>query len=83
MGLHRIRRTETTLLPAGEVRMKLYTSDEDFDTLHLAADKARKNAREVKVPRQSILNVLMDHANFIATLKQHGENIEYPNGKGD
>lgn len=69
--------------PAGEVRMKLYTSDKDFDLLHQAVDKARKNAREVKVPRQSILNVLMDHANFIATLKQHGENIEYPNGKGD
>ena len=53
--------------------MKLYTSDKDFDLLHQAVDKARKNAREVKVPRQSILNVLMDHANFIATLKQHGE----------
>lgn len=66
-----------------EERMKLYTSDKDFDLLHQAVDKARKNAREVKVPRQSILNVLMDHANFITTLKQHGEDIDYPNGKGD
>ncbi len=81
--MHRIRRTEITLLPAGEAKMKLYTSDKDFDLLHQAVDKARKNAREVKVPRQSILNVLMDHANFITTLKQHGEDIEYPNGKGD
>ena len=56
--------------------MKLYTSDEDFDLLHLAVDKARKNAREIKVPRQSLMNMLMDHAHFITALKQHGENIE-------
>jgi hypothetical protein len=63
--------------------MKLYTSDKDFDLLHQAVDKARKNAREVKVSRQSILNVLMDHANFITALKQHGEDIDIPNGKGN
>jgi len=63
--------------------MKIYTTDKDFDLLHQAVDKARKNTREVKVPRQSILNVLMDHANFITALKQHGEDIDYPNRKGD
>jgi hypothetical protein len=36
-----------------EARMKLYTSDKDFDLLHQAVDKARKNAREVKVPKRS------------------------------
>ena len=58
--------------------MKLYTSDEDFDLLHLAVDKARKNASEIKVPRQSLMNMLMDHANFISVVKQHGEDVEYP-----
>ena len=63
--------------------MKIYTTDKDFNLLHQAVDKARKNTREVKVHRQSILNVLMDHANFITALKQHGEDIDYPNRKGD
>ena len=58
--------------------MKLYTSDEDFDLLHLAVDKARKNAKEIKVPRQSLMNMLMDHANIISVVKQHGEDVEYP-----
>ena len=58
--------------------MKLYTSDEDFDLLHLAVDKARKNAKEIKVPRQSLMNIFMDHANFISVVKQHGEDVEYP-----
>ena len=58
--------------------MKLYTSDEDFDLLHLAVDKARKNAREIKVPRQSLMNMLMDHANFIGKMKTFNETVEYP-----
>ena len=58
--------------------MKLYTSDEDFYLLHLAVDKARKNAKEIKVPRQSLMNMLMDNANFISVVKQHGEDVEYP-----
>tara|TARA_R100000353_G_scaffold135488_1_gene96125 strand:+ start:212 stop:382 length:171 start_codon:yes stop_codon:yes gene_type:complete len=53
--------------------MKLYTDDEQFDTLHAAVDKARKNAKEVKVPRQALLNLLMDHANMYGRLKQMGE----------
>ena len=59
-------------------KVKLYTSDEDFDLLHLAVDKARKNAKEIKVSRQSLMNMLMDHANFISVVKQHGEDVEYP-----
>jgi hypothetical protein len=61
--------------------VKIYTSDDQFDLLHRAVDKARKNAKEIKVSRQALLNMLMDHANFISSLKQYGENIEYPNGE--
>jgi hypothetical protein len=60
-----------------EARMKLYTSDKDFDLLHQAVDKARKNAREIKVPRQSLMNMLMDHAHFIGKIKSFGETVEY------
>ena len=58
--------------------MKVYTSDTDFDSLHQAVDKARKNAKEVKVTRQALMNMLMDHSNFISVIKQHGEDVEYP-----
>ena len=49
--------------------------------MHQAVDKARKNAKDIKVSRQSLLNVLMDHSHFITALKQHGESVEYPNEK--
>ena len=55
--------------------MKLYTTDEDFDTLHLAADKARKNAKDIKVPRQALISLLMDHSSLVGKIKQLGENI--------
>ena len=58
--------------------MKIYTSDTDFDSLHLAVDKARKNAKEVKVTRQALMIMLMDHANFIGKIKSSGETVEYP-----
>ncbi len=55
--------------------MKIYTSDTDFDALHQAVDKARKNAKEVKVTRQALMNMLMDHANFIGKMKTFGETV--------
>ena len=58
--------------------MKIYTSDTDFDSLHRAVDKARKNAKEVKVTRQALMNMLMDHANFIGEIESFGGTVEYP-----
>lgn len=57
--------------------MKLYTTDEDFDTLHLAADKARKNAKEVKVPRQALINLLMDHGHLVKLVKELGGDVDF------
>ena len=57
--------------------MKLYTSDEDFDTLHLAADKARKNAKEVKVSRQALINLLMDHSHLVKLVKELGGDVDF------
>ena len=56
--------------------MKVNTTDEQFDLLHQSVDKARKNAKEVKVVRKALLNLLMDHSKFTDILKQHGETIE-------
>ena len=57
--------------------MKLYTTDEDFDTLHLAADKARKHAKEVKVSRQALINLLMDHSHLVKLVKELGGNVDF------
>ena len=57
--------------------MKLYTTDEDFDTLHLAADKARKNAKEVKVSRQALINLLMDHSHLVKLVKELGGDVDF------
>ena len=57
--------------------MKLYTSDDDFDTLHLAADKARKNAKEVKVSRQALINLLMDHSHLVKLVKELGGDVDF------
>jgi len=57
--------------------VKLYTSDDDFDTLHLAADKARKNAKEVKVSRQALINLLMDHSHLVKLVKELGGDVDF------
>ena len=57
--------------------MKLYTTDEDFDLLHLAADKARKNAKEVKVSRQALINLLMDHSHLVKLVKELGGDMDF------
>ena len=51
-------------------QMKLYTDDEQFDILHKAVDKSRKNAKEVKVSRKALLNLLMDHANMYGVYEE-------------
>ena len=55
--------------------MELHTTDESFDTLHQAVDKARKNAKDVKVPRQALIGLLMDHSKLINKVYQMGESI--------
>ncbi len=57
--------------------MKIYTTDKDFDTLHLAADKARKNAKDIKVPRQALINLLMDHSHLVKLVKELGGDVDF------
>ena len=57
--------------------MKLYTNDEEFELLHQAVDKARKNAKEVKVPRQALINLLMDHSHLVKLVKELGGDVDF------
>ena len=57
--------------------MKLYTNDEEFELLHQAVDKARKNAKEVKVSRQALINILMDHSHLVKSVKELGGDVDF------
>lgn len=43
-------------------KFSLYTTVKDFEAMHEAIESHRANAKEVKVPRQILLNLLMDHS---------------------
>lgn len=42
-------------------KLALYTTVGDFEKLHAAIESHRANAKEIKVPRQTLINLLMDH----------------------
>lgn len=46
----------------------LYTSLEEFEKLHEIINSHRANAKEIKVPRQTFMNLLMDHSNMCKAL---------------
>ena len=48
------------------------TTQDDFDDLHQIVDKARKNAKIVKVDRKLLINLLMDHSLLINSLNSLG-----------
>ncbi len=43
-----------------------------FNELHKAIDKARSNTQTIKVPKQALLNILMDHSTFYDVLSKDG-----------
>lgn len=42
--------------------MNLTTTQDHFEALHKAADKARSNAKQVSVPKEALEAVLRDHS---------------------
>jgi len=54
--------------------MKLYTTDEQFDNLHLMASSGR--GKQVQVRRQDLINLLMDHSNFVKLATSWREKLE-------
>jgi hypothetical protein len=53
-------------------RISLNTTVDNFDDLHQVVDKARKNAKIVKVDRKLLINLLMDHSLLISSLNDLG-----------
>ena len=53
-------------------RILLTTTQANFDDLHQIVDKARKNAKSVKVDRILLTNLLMDHSLLINSLNSLG-----------
>jgi len=54
--------------------MKLYTTDEQFDNLHLMASSGR--GKQVQVRRHDLVNLLMDHGNFVNMANRWREPLE-------
>ena len=53
-------------------RIALSTSVDNFDDMYEVVDKARKNAKIVKVDRKLLINLLMDHSLLISSLNDLG-----------
>jgi len=53
-------------------KILLNTTQDNFDDLHQIVDKARKNAKIVKVDRKLLINLLMDHSLLISSLNDLG-----------
>lgn len=39
-------------------------TEEEFNSLHKALEESRKSSEFVRVPRQALVNLLMDHAHL-------------------
>ena len=53
-------------------RISLSTTVDNFDDMYEVVDKARKNAKIVKVDRKLLINLLMDHSLLISSLNDLG-----------
>ena len=53
-------------------KISLNTTQDNFDDLYQIVDKARKNAKFVKVDRKLLINLLMDHSLLISSLNDLG-----------
>ena len=53
-------------------RISLNTTVDNFDDMYEVVDKARKNAKIVKVDRKLLINLLMDHSLLISSLNDLG-----------
>lgn len=54
------------------IRMKLYTSEEAFDKLHILVSDSKTN---INIKRATLVNLLMDHSNMVDMLEQKGERL--------
>lgn len=48
------------------MKLKLHLTDAQFRTLHTALDTARSTTKEIKVPREALAALLLDHSALVA-----------------
>jgi len=53
-------------------KILLSTTQDNYEDLHEIVDRARKNAKIVKVDRKLLINLLMDHSLLINSLNDLG-----------
>jgi|TARA_R110000765_G_scaffold13669_2_gene40888 hypothetical protein len=53
--------------------VKLYTSEEAFDKLHMLVSNSKTN---INIKRATLINLLMDHSNMVNILEQKGERLQ-------
>ncbi|SMH26290.1 hypothetical protein [Mesorhizobium australicum] len=57
---------------SGRPILQLYTTMEEFETLHGRHDRTRSTSRTVTVDRQALIHILMDHARMLEALRKAG-----------
>ncbi len=56
----------------GRPLLQLYTTMDEFETLHARHDHTRSTSKTVTVDRQALIHILMDHARMIEALRKVG-----------
>lgn len=51
---------------------KYNLSQEQFEGLHEAFDKARASSKTVKVDKEALRRILLDHANYAVIIEKRG-----------
>lgn len=47
-------------------QIKFNCTDDQFESIHLALDKTRTTSESVRVDREALTNLLLDHARLVA-----------------
>ena len=57
---------------SGRPLLQLYTTFAEFEVLHERHDRTRSTSKTVRVDRQALIHVLMDHARMLEALRKAG-----------
>lgn len=52
--------------------IELYTTMQEFETLHERHDRTRSTSKSVAVERQALIHILMDHGRMLDALRKLG-----------
>lgn len=65
---------------SGRPILQLYTSMDEFETMHERHDRTRSTSKTVTVDRQALIHILMDHARMLGALRKAGRvDVPEPN----